>query len=97
MIATLIGAGKPKAGVFRTGAPPLILTIVRRDDFFTVSRTEHTQRSDMTARELYEALKVGPVRKSFGFGERPVLVKVDVQHAYTRPDEFSTAYETDPR
>ena len=24
-------------------------------------------------------------------------MNVDVQHAYTRPDEFVTAYETDPR
>jgi maleamate amidohydrolase len=55
------------------------------------------QLSSKTARELYEALKDGPVRKSFGFGNRPALVNVDVQHAYTRPDEFPTAYETDPR
>ncbi len=55
------------------------------------------QRSDMTARALYEALKAGPVRKRFGFGRRPALVNVDVQHAYTRPDEFPTAYRTDPR
>jgi maleamate amidohydrolase len=55
------------------------------------------EHSNKTARELYEALKAGPVRKSFGFGQRPALVNVDVQHAYTRPDEFVTAYETDPR
>jgi nicotinamidase-related amidase len=55
------------------------------------------EKSDMSARDLYEALKAGPERKSFGFGKRPALVNVDVQHAYTRPDEFSTAYETDPR
>jgi nicotinamidase-related amidase len=55
------------------------------------------ERSSKTARELYEALKSGPVRKSFGLGRRPALVNVDVQHAYTRPDEFPTAYETDPR
>jgi maleamate amidohydrolase len=57
----------------------------------------NVEQSSKTARELYEALKSGPVRKGFGFGKRPALVNVDVQHAYTRPDEFSTAYETDPR
>jgi maleamate amidohydrolase len=55
------------------------------------------ERSTKTARELYEALQASPARKSFGFGRRPALVNVDVQHAYTRPDEFVTAYETDPR
>jgi nicotinamidase-related amidase len=55
------------------------------------------ERSDKTARELYEELQAGPTRRSFGFGKRPALVNVDVQHAYTRPDEFVTAYETDPR
>lgn len=55
------------------------------------------ERSDKTARELYEELQAGPMRRSFGFGKRPALVNVDVQHAYTRPDEFITAYETDPR
>ena len=55
------------------------------------------ERSDLTARELYEALKAAPARKSFGFGQRAALVNVDVQHAYTRPEEFPTAYQTDPR
>lgn len=55
------------------------------------------ERSDKTARELYEELQAGPMRRSFGFGKRPALVNVDVQHAYTRPDEFITAYETDPQ
>lgn len=55
------------------------------------------ERSDKTARELYEELQAGPMRRSFGFGRRPALVNVDVQHAYTRPDEFITAYETDPQ
>jgi nicotinamidase-related amidase len=55
------------------------------------------ERSDKTARELYDELQAGPTRRSFGFGKRPALVNVDVQHAYTRPDEFVTAYETDPR
>ena len=55
------------------------------------------EHSNLTARQLYEALKSAPARKPFGFGERPALINVDVQHAYTRPDEFPTAYETDPR
>ncbi len=55
------------------------------------------ERSNKTARELYEELNAGPGRRGFGFGKRPALVNVDVQHAYTRPDEFATAYETDPR
>jgi maleamate amidohydrolase len=55
------------------------------------------EHSNLSARELFEALKSGPPRKQFGFGKRPALVNVDVQHAYTRPDEFPTAYETDPR
>ncbi len=36
-------------------------------------------------------------RRRFGFGRKPALVNVDLQNAYTRPDEFPTAYETDPR
>ncbi len=54
------------------------------------------ERSNKTSRELYEELKAGPTRKRFGFGQRPALVNVDVQHAYTRSNEFVTAYETDP-
>jgi len=55
------------------------------------------ERSDKTARQLYEELRANQAQRSFGFGKRPALVNVDVQHAYTRPDEFITAYETDPR
>ena len=55
------------------------------------------ERSDKTARELYEALKARPIRARFGFGRKPALVNVDFQNAYTRPQEFVTAYETDPR
>ena len=54
------------------------------------------EHSPLTARQLFEAWRSGPTRRPFGFGERPALVNVDVQHAYTRPDEFRTAYETDP-
>ena len=55
------------------------------------------EHSNKTARQLYEELKASSARRSFRFGKRPALVNVDVQHAYTRPDEFVTAYETDPR
>ena len=54
------------------------------------------ESSALTARALYAALKAGPQRRAFGFGVRPALLNVDVQHAYTRPGEFRTAYTTDP-
>ena len=53
--------------------------------------------SDLTARQLYEQLKAAPPQRSpFGFGARPALLNIDLQHAYTRPDEFPTAYATHP-
>jgi maleamate amidohydrolase len=55
------------------------------------------ETSTLTARQMYEALKASPGRRRFGFGTRPALVNVDLQNAYTRPAEFATAYETDPR
>lgn len=55
------------------------------------------ETSTKTARQLYEALKANPQRRRFGFGAKPALVNVDFQNAYTRPSEFATAYETDPR
>lgn len=55
------------------------------------------QTSDKTARELYLELKANPARARFGFGNKAILVNVDPQKAYTRPDLFKTAYETDPR
>jgi maleamate amidohydrolase len=55
------------------------------------------EMSNKTARELYEAVKANPNRQRFGFGRKPALVNVDLQCAYTRPAEFVTAYETDPR
>lgn len=50
-----------------------------------------------TARQLYADLKAAPTRRRFGFGRRAALVNIDVQCAYTQPDTFVTAYETDPR
>lgn len=55
------------------------------------------QTSDLTARQFYEEIKARPARAKFGFGKRPLIVNIDVQKAYTKTDEFSTAYETDPR
>jgi len=55
------------------------------------------ERSDKTARELYQAIKENPTRKRFGFGRRPALINIDLQNSYTSVGEFSTAYETDPK
>ena len=52
--------------------------------------------SSKSARELFEELKQSPARARFGFGRKVALVNVDPQKAYTLPDEFVTAYETDP-
>jgi nicotinamidase-related amidase len=52
---------------------------------------------DKTARQLFETVMANPGRAKFGFGERLAIVNVDFQNAYTRIDEFKTAYETDPR
>jgi nicotinamidase-related amidase len=52
--------------------------------------------SDKSARQLYAELKAAPGRKRFGFGSKVALVNVDPQKAYTLPDEYVTAYETDP-
>lgn len=54
-------------------------------------------REDKTARQLFEALMSNPTRAKFGFGQKLAIVNVDFQNAYTRIDEFKTAYETDPR
>jgi nicotinamidase-related amidase len=55
------------------------------------------ETSNKSARELYQAVKADPNRRRFRFGRKPALVNVDLQCAYTRPAEFATAYETDPR
>lgn len=55
------------------------------------------QLSDQTPRQYYENLKAHPTRGKFGFGQRPALVNIDLQCAYTSLGEFVTAYETDPR
>lgn len=53
--------------------------------------------SNKSARELFAEVQADPARRRFGFGRKPVLINVDLQNAYTRPAEFVTAYETDPR
>ena len=53
-------------------------------------------QSNLTACQLFQALSATHARRPFGFGRRPALLNVDVQHAYTRPDELPTAYATNP-
>jgi maleamate amidohydrolase len=55
------------------------------------------EMSDKTARQLWAEVKANPNRARFGYGKKAVLVNIDFQRAYTRPEEFKTAYETDPR
>ncbi len=52
--------------------------------------------SNKSSRTLYEELKQRPGRARFGFGRKVAIVNVDPQKAYTLPDEYVTAYETDP-
>ena len=54
------------------------------------------ETSDLTARQIYQGIKDNPSRARFGFGHKAILVNIDLQKAYTRPDLFKTAYETDP-
>jgi maleamate amidohydrolase len=53
--------------------------------------------SDKTARQIWADVKANPTRARFGYGTKAVLVNIDPQKAYTKVDEFKTAYETDPR
>ncbi len=50
-----------------------------------------------TAKQIFDDVMANPARAKFGFGTRLAVVNVDFQCAYTRIDEFKTAYETDPR
>lgn len=50
-----------------------------------------------TARQIFDEVMANPARRKFGFGSKAAIVNVDFQNAYTRIDEFRTAYETDPR
>jgi len=53
------------------------------------------ERSAKTARQMFEELRATP-RPRYRLGDRPALINVDLQNAYTRPEEFVTAYEGDP-
>ncbi len=55
------------------------------------------QTSDLTPRQYWEQVKSNPNRAKFGFGQRPALVNIDLQRAYTDLEHFKTAYQTDPR
>lgn len=55
------------------------------------------ETSNKTAQEIYQEIKANPKRARFGFGKKAVLVNIDPQKAYTRPDLYKTAYETDPK
>ncbi|MDT7836935.1 isochorismatase family protein [Aquabacterium sp. OR-4] len=55
------------------------------------------ETSDKTARQIWAEVKSNPQRARFGYGRKAALVNIDFQCAYTRVDEFKTAYETDPR
>jgi nicotinamidase-related amidase len=55
------------------------------------------EMSDKTARQIWQEVKANPARARFGYGRKAALVNIDFQCAYTRVDEFKTAYETDPR
>jgi len=55
------------------------------------------ERSTKTARELFAELLATPGRARYAYGRRPALINIDLQNAYTRPEEFTTAYDGDPR
>jgi maleamate amidohydrolase len=55
------------------------------------------ETSTKTAKEIFLEIKANPARTRFGFGNKAVLVNIDPQKAYTRPDLYKTAYETDPK
>jgi nicotinamidase-related amidase len=49
-----------------------------------------------TAKQIFDDVMANPSRSKFGFGEKAAIINIDFQNAYTRIDEFKTAYETDP-
>jgi len=55
------------------------------------------QTSDLTARQYWEQVKANPNRARFGFGQKPALLNIDLQRAYTDVEHFKTAYQTDPK
>jgi maleamate amidohydrolase len=55
------------------------------------------ETSDLTPRQYWAQVKANPNRAKFGFGQRPAIVNIDLQRAYTDLATFKTAYQTDPR
>jgi maleamate amidohydrolase len=55
------------------------------------------QLSDKTARQMFDELISRPDRLRYTPGSRPALVNIDMQNAYTRPEEFKTAYSGHPQ
>ena len=55
------------------------------------------ETSDLTPRQYWAQVKANPNRAKFGFGQRPAIVNIDLQRAYTDLGAFRTAYQTDPR
>ncbi len=54
------------------------------------------QTSELTPRQYWAQIKANPTRAKFGFGQRPALINIDLQRAYTDIASFPTAYQTDP-
>lgn len=54
------------------------------------------QTSDLTARQYWEQVRANPHRARFGFGRKAALINIDLQRAYTDPEQFASAYETNP-
>lgn len=52
---------------------------------------------ERTARQIFEEVMADPARPRFGFGSKLAIINIDLQNAYTRVDEFATAFETDPK
>jgi maleamate amidohydrolase len=52
--------------------------------------------SNLTPRQYWAEIKQRPGRAKFGFGQRPALINIDLQRAYTDTATFKTAYSTDP-
>lgn len=55
------------------------------------------ETSDLTPRQYWAQVRASPNRAKFGFGQRPAIVNIDLQRAYTDLAAFKTAYQTDPR
>ena len=45
------------------------------------------EMSNLTPRQYFAQIKATPNRAKFGFGRKPALVCIDLQKAYTRPED----------